>query len=1167
MIRQGVLVHTMSPPDSNSGSDSTRADGQSGTAEETGGCIRRTETSGSVSPTGLPDGCTYRTEPSDGCNRRTVLSAIAGGTALAAAGSSTASARSSQDLDEPVAEPSGRVPDSLSLPPLEADAEAATLEGTVTVPPVEHAGSVLVGTSRGVYVLADGDVEEVIRTRPVQALTPLSDDRVAVVVADRFFPNVVVLDVSRGERLWAVGREKRVYNHERGFENRQVAALDAAPLEPETPTAGALVAATGYGVAAYDEDGDELWRRDLDYYAFSVTTADGTVYVGTQDGRVLALAADSGDEQFETEVTEDFDGIPRAVWDIVVDDGIVVSAEDGYVRRLADDGDIEWETEVLELDDDDLETYYRQQDDLPTMPGDPQRPADGNFFNVELTVTDGGFVARTREREPAGPGRDGRDAPGELVLVSPGGEIEWRNDAVALEWAGNVLYDAAVDSGHVFVPEGPEDAEQEVTKLDLETGSEAETLAFPARPGPELRRRQEGRGYLGAYDGELVVASATGDALVGTTDGDVAWSVPSLADGQVLQADFLGDGTDDYLVYTSSQFEDPREQFVTAIVLRSGTDGSVAWSWHVAVEDIREEGGLQDLRIQDTADPGLDLLAVESVPVPRDRRGEIGDLERELRDLYRPGDRPGEEEDPPEAEVEAIWEQLAELGAVSSLVELSGETGEIRRRIELRITDPDGPDTRVEPESLDVLELGGGAVDALIGGNDRVVFVDLLEEGDRRLDATLDDWWTYHDESPDQTWPPVGERPLYRTVTSPDAVDDIVAFDQRESAFAIVQTEYDAEQGVITFDAGSEIDLPDGDLDRDSIDVIGDLTGDGYEEVTCNLRDDDDGVAVVVEPGQEQVGVTVEGEARPALRRTVSPDGVPGEGLVAVSQNGDTMTASAFEGTDERFRQTWEFSERGRGRPDAVPDQPATLLEDIDGDGTPGLALAATGERDGMLVDIHALDTGQRHERVILDPFEEGDPDGPLVPVTRVDRIPEGTPDGRPALAVLATPTDAESPRMYVLDPDGGDLLVGGPGVEGAFTPVGDDAGLLGRDASLRTFDPTASVELDDPEEESELTLSWTLPGDRDHVTAVSVGDRSVAITRETETTVRLPSGTHEVEVAATNPDGLTTFDRTSVTVEADSFMDILLYALAGLSVAALFAIGVTDELRRRVQS
>jgi len=1047
-------------------------------------------------------------------DRRTVLTAMAGGAGLAAAGSTPAAA-TQQAAGAPrratSATPAGGAAGTIQR----SEDDPATLEGDVRVPPVEHEGTLLVGTTQGLYILdgARPDIETFVPTQPITAVEPVGANLVVVLVEDRFFPNVLAVDPVSGEVRWSASRTVSVYNQEFGAVERQAPAFDAVAISGGN--APDVAVAMAHGVVAFDgNSGEQLWVAETDYYTWRLAASDGVVYAGTQGGRLLALNADSGDQAFATDLadpaTVDGDTIQRSVWNVIaLDDGgpgaLAVTTEDGYLKLVDDDGSVAAETRVLDPSDDLLVQYYRSNDGRPTTAGGPGSSPDRNFFNLDAVPTPEGFVVRVTEPTQRGANR-------RLEFVSRGGDSQWTNNSLDLTRTDNLLYDPAVDSTGVFTAGPPFRAAQPIARVDLADGSEEMLAEVPTVPGAD--RGSQDVGFVGTYDGGFALARTAGDISLVDASGDLRSTVPAVRDGRVLRDDFRGAGTEDTLIISWNRSRGRISS--RSLVLRSGTDGSVVWSRTLDVPTYLERGGLRNIRVLDPPGEGKAVMGFE-----RPRDGDAG---------------------PP------------------ALVVIAGEDGSELRRIELLVQEEGGPgETRrrpLLPVSVDILGVEGEPDGvALVGGRERLALVGL---GNGEV-------FQQHRYSDDPELPPFDTEPVgYRAVDGPGRVDDVVAVGVEEPALAVLETSIGEDE--IEFEArGQPIGLDGDRVIPGAIEVLSDYDGGSYPELVVRVQDDGGLNSQFVSLDTEEVvdSVSVREGFAPTMRETVGVTG-EGPGLLAAYNRGEELGLRLFEGRQQR----WELATGNRllGARTSRGLTPAAPAGDIDGDGNEEIAVGWYGNEGGVKIDFHNVSTDERVESLRLERFPDNIDleEVNLSPALHVERLPYGTSDDPLLGLVVGRSFDAESLRFYVVDPVNSRVLASGDTTDSAFITVGtQQIGLVGRDGSLRMFDPTAGISLDDPDPGTAVDLSWSFDDDRTRVTTVRVNQRPVTITTDQSTTVRLPSGTHDIEVRARAPDGVVSHDGTEVAVDGGSLAATALYAAAGVSTLSLFGFGLLERLRR----
>ncbi len=163
-----------------------------------------------------------------------------------------------------------------------------TVPGEVTTAPTFTDGRVLVGTDRGLAIFSDGQLEHHVRTQPVQRVVSVGDGTAVVLVDNEYFPNVKAIDIESGDVAWSASHTVEVYSPDFGEVTRQARPADAAPAGDVTGDGTTDIAvAAGQSVVVLDgETGETIWEYDHGVAVWSVDAGDGTVYAGTQDGRV-----------------------------------------------------------------------------------------------------------------------------------------------------------------------------------------------------------------------------------------------------------------------------------------------------------------------------------------------------------------------------------------------------------------------------------------------------------------------------------------------------------------------------------------------------------------------------------------------------------------------------------------------------------------------------------------------------------------------------------------------------------------------------------------------------------------------------------------------------------------------------------------------------------------
>ncbi|WP_168216269.1 outer membrane protein assembly factor BamB family protein [Halorussus halobius] len=999
----------------------------------------------------------------------------------------------------------------------------------MTTTPVDLGNALLVGTELGVYVVSEGSIEQFIEMQPVRDISHVQGDLAIALVDDPDFANIKAVDISTGEVRWSHSQNRTVYSQDFGTIDRQVPVFDAEPIDGTTDI---VVSAGSTVVALNGQTGDPSWKMSREYAVWQTASIDGTVYAGTQGGSVVAIDAASGELVYEKQVAEPFEherfgSIPRSVWNVepVTLDGserLSVTTEDGTAALLEpDDGTLVWQKELVAFDEGALQEYYRQN----SSSGVPTVPSDAHYFNLELTVAerDSGTsrlaIAVAIPQQPQGRRYDLQRR--ELYnLSADSGSVEWSKEGVSTGNLGNIAHSSAIQGGSLLVPSPGLETTQTIRVYSVEDGAEGTPIEVASAAGRNRRANERATGYVVPSGDRLVVASSNGDLKLVDESGDIEWSVLSLRNTQVLAEDFLGDGTDDYLVYSQNTLRDGQQH--RNLMLRAGTDGTIAWSRLVDVERFLQEGGLTRLRPIENDDGGFDILAVQ----------------RRSREQVDRNQRP-----------------------LSTLVHLSGSDGTELARYEL-VNDEnhafDGDGQRFRITSIDAIGdvTGNGTPDVLVGAGERVFVIDL------QTGAVV---WErlYRDVPPEadaKQWQPLdGNDIRYRAIGGDGELQAFVAVSREQGEVAVLQPA--TSNGELSFRTVTQAEV--GQLNGNAeIRTIPDRNADGYDEVLFSARTDDGPQLKVFSPGDGQV---VNSYPRPRTANVVPTDFENGEGLVTFSENEGQATVTVSDGFDQVWRRQMGHLRPIRNAGIQSP-QPVTPIGDVDDDGNEEIAIVKSSRRSGAKVELYDVNAGETVDEIVLAPYEEVN--RPPIPGIHAQPIPDQTGDGVPELGVVAV-TDGNQSRtaeFYIVDPVEGEVLLSGRGAVTRFSVFEDRIGLIGSDGSLTTTDPSAGVSLAEPDSQSEQQLEWSFAADGEYVTTVRVNERLVARTTEQSTSVRLPSGEFTIQIESTDANGISVYDSRSVTVESDSSLDLAMYGLTALSVGAVFGLRPVSSLIQGVR-
>ncbi|MFC1925777.1 PQQ-binding-like beta-propeller repeat protein, partial [Chloroflexota bacterium] len=513
--------------------------------------------------------------------------------------------------------------------------------------------AVLLGTSKGLYIISEGDLLRYIATPgSVTDITVLNDingdDQPEIVIAldDTRFPNIRCYDGASGDKLWH-------------FASRQAAFLDSILwTDIETPTFDIttiadmnnddcqdLAATSGYGLYVLDgKTGEQIWRFDAEDNLWQVTeipdiNGDGIkeLAAGSQIGLMHVLDGAGGDVIWQERISEksaiyDDSGskwatVDTSVWDIVpieVDgkEMAAVSSEDGKIRLVnLEDGSYKWESEALiDYSASLLYTYYSRNNKLPTSPG------NDNFFNLRISIVDdisgdgtGDIIASTYAGQSGQQGTSSVNS-GLFMLDSASGEIIWNSTELDLGGVAQIELASINGEQRILLPQEKSGSETEIQLVNPEDGQIIETLDITS---PQSYRSSD---YWAKEIEEdfFVTVSNYDDLLCISTEGEVQWYYPRITDVALERGDFTGDGTEDLFICSKQRLSDWDDKYWARILyVVDGATRSEAWSYEISYEDLADSRGITSILVTPDLDgDGKQDIAGYTEPQSSDGFGE-----------------------------------------------------------------------------------------------------------------------------------------------------------------------------------------------------------------------------------------------------------------------------------------------------------------------------------------------------------------------------------------------------------------------------------------------------------------------------------------------------------------------------------------------------------------
>lgn len=481
------------------------------------------------------------------------------------------------------------------------------------------ADAVLLGTSKGLYMVSEGALLNYIPTSSSVVDIALVDDvsgdyqqDFVIAVWDTYFPNIRCYDSNTGNKLWQFLPRQGVFVDNLMWTEQQTPTFDIEALDINNDNIKDVIATSGYRVYAIDgRTGSQVWvyQAGNNLWKIAVTAdfnADGSpdLALGGQNGVIYVLSGKDGKLLRQGRVAEKYDVIDnqnrvratvdRSVWDIIPfgsrgGSQAAVSSEDGKVRLIdLADGNIKWETEVIEYITSLQYEYYSQKSYNPTSPGEQ------NFFNLRVCLVDdvtGDGIEEVLASTFIGEGRSGL-----FMINGASGLIVWQRPALDLSKVSRLEVVSIEGEEVIFLPRGKTGSIDELDVIDLRTGTTLSTIGVAT--GPES---VSGNVYQvkGSGNDTFILASHYGDLLLVSPEGDVLWDYPRVTDVGVELGEFCGDSTEDFLIRSRIYTSGRKDIDFTARVLYvlDGATKEKVWSYEVPYEEFVATGGISSVQI------------------------------------------------------------------------------------------------------------------------------------------------------------------------------------------------------------------------------------------------------------------------------------------------------------------------------------------------------------------------------------------------------------------------------------------------------------------------------------------------------------------------------------------------------------------------------------------
>lgn len=504
---------------------------------------------------------------------------------------------------------------------------AGGIEADVLVTELVGEKAVLLGTSKGLYIISEGGLQRYIPTPSSVSDIALLEDvtgdgqqEIVVAIDDIYFPNIRCYEGDSGEKIWHFVPKQDAFVDNLLWTELQTSTFDVEAIADVNSDGYQDIAATsGYCLYLLDgRTGEQIWRFETEDNLWQVSIlpdidGDGIedLAVGAQTGFVYVLSGEKGNLIWESRIAEEcvvFDEkggkwatVDRSVWDIVtlMVDGkekAVVSSEDGKVRLVSlEDGSYDWETSpLIEYSASLLYEYYRRKNKLPTSPGDL------NFFNLRISLIEdvsgddvGDVLASAYTGQGGGEG--GYIANSGLFMInSASGDIIWQEMTPSLGSVARVETASIDEQQVILLPQEKDGSTAKVQVASIEDGQAIETLEIVSSQSSG----SSGYWVKGFDEDCFVLVSDYDDLLCVSSEGDVLWHYPRISDVAVERGEFTGDDTPDLFIWSKHRLSGWGNEFGARILyVIDGATRSKAWSYEIPYEDLADIEGIANILV------------------------------------------------------------------------------------------------------------------------------------------------------------------------------------------------------------------------------------------------------------------------------------------------------------------------------------------------------------------------------------------------------------------------------------------------------------------------------------------------------------------------------------------------------------------------------------------
>ncbi len=502
------------------------------------------------------------------------------------------------------------------------------IETDILVTQLAGKKAVLLGTSKGLYIIFEGTLQRYIPTpssvSDISLLNDITGDgqqEIVVAIDDIYFPNIRCYDGRSGEKIWQFAPKQDVFVENLLWTELQTSTFDIEAIDDVNSDGYQdIVATSGYCLYLLEgQTGEQIWKFEADDNLWQVSIlpdidGDGIedLAMGAQTGFIYVLSGKVGNLIWRSKIAEPcivFDDrgdkwatIDRSVWDIVPIEiqgkqKAIVSSEDGKVRLInLEDGTCDWETSsLIEYSSSVLYEYYRQKSKLPTSPG------DFNFFNLKVSVVEdvsGDGIEEILASTYVGQRRGGKGGyagvSGLFLIDSARGEVIWRETGLDLENMARVEI-AYLDGKQVtLLPQEKSGSTAKLELVDIEDGEAIKTLEIVSTPfvaESEYWAKEYG-------EDSFTLVSDYEDLLCVSSQGEVLWHYPRISDVAVERGEFTGDATPDLFIWSRHPIGGWGVEFGARILyVIDGATGEKSWSYEIPYEELANIEGMTGIKV------------------------------------------------------------------------------------------------------------------------------------------------------------------------------------------------------------------------------------------------------------------------------------------------------------------------------------------------------------------------------------------------------------------------------------------------------------------------------------------------------------------------------------------------------------------------------------------